>query len=221
MLTHHRQCATLQHRKLDHRWSREDSQDDQLTLTRHEVQGNGDVLRSNTGLLMSLTRVATSAATQESNDELKNLLVKVLQNNLQIYDLVLKMQSALPAQVDRQQPVYFLDAFGYLSPMHLEFVNSLEAFLAVLEVRHKHAGLRKIQRGEYALEDRGSRRGIDLQRPWHACFMPGQKVDMSMIFHGNDEARSSCPGCQCETDDDNAMSVEWCVFQVLLQRRRY
>lgn len=33
----------------------------------------------------------------------------------------------IPGQIDRQQPIYFIDALGRSSPFHLEFVRSPEA----------------------------------------------------------------------------------------------
>ena len=49
--------------------------------------------------------------------------------NLQIFQTVLNIQNfvmRLPGQIDRQQPVYFTDAFGKVAPFHLEFVTSAE-----------------------------------------------------------------------------------------------
>lgn len=36
------------------------------------------------------------------------------------------MITRIPGQVDRQQPVYMIDALGKASPFHLEFVRSAE-----------------------------------------------------------------------------------------------
>jgi len=32
----------------------------------------------------------------------------------------------IPAQINRQQPVYMIDAFGKATPFHLEFIQSAE-----------------------------------------------------------------------------------------------
>lgn len=49
--------------------------------------------------------------------------------NLKIYTIVLdtqKLQSIIPPQIDRQQPVLFEDAHGRIAPFHVEFINCFE-----------------------------------------------------------------------------------------------
>jgi hypothetical protein len=53
--------------------------------------------------------------------------VKVFQIVLQIQRLI----TTIPAQVERQEPVYLLDALGRTSPFHLEFVRSPEVSSSV------------------------------------------------------------------------------------------
>lgn len=87
----------------------------------------------------------------------------------------------------------FRDALDRVAPIHLEWINSREAFMAVLKVRFKDFGLHKIQNGEFALQDTGSADDIDLSdisRDWDFIFAPGQQVDMSVIFKRRDKANS-------------------------------
>jgi hypothetical protein len=56
-------------------------------------------------------------------------IVKV---NLQVFQIVLDLQKyimRIQYQVDRQQPVYLIDALGRHQPFHLEFILSAEALL--------------------------------------------------------------------------------------------
>lgn len=119
------------------------------------------------------------------------------------------MQTALPHQIERERPIELLDACGRLCPVHLEFITSAEAFVAVLKVRFKDAGLQKIERGQFALENSQTKRLVDLQRPWHMCMLPGQKIDMSMIFSQAEVPRSTCPGCHYENTSADHEDVEW------------
>jgi hypothetical protein len=48
------------------------------------------------------------------------------------------MMSSMPSQIERQQPVHFLDALGRCYPVHLEFIQCYEVS-QVLSVRHKEA----------------------------------------------------------------------------------
>ncbi|KAF2802488.1 uncharacterized protein BDZ99DRAFT_551327 [Mytilinidion resinicola] len=159
-------------------------------------------------LLLTTQLIATEGATREQNDDLRDLMTEVLKTNLQTYELVLKMQTAIPPQVERQQPVYFLDACGQLAPFHLEFISSTEAFLAVLKVKFRDRGARKIERSEFVLEDTITNREIDLRRPWDICFRPGQRVSMSMCF--NDfNANIECPACHTSISAQTDQAIDW------------
>jgi len=114
----------------------------------------------------------------ENMREIRTAVREVRETNLQVYQMVLEMQTTLPSQVKRQQSVYFLDAWGRFSPFHLEFINSWDAFLAVLKVRFKHCGLGKIEKNQYVLEEANSKRPIDIRyavRGKHA-FYPDSKL---------------------------------------------
>ena len=51
------------------------------------------------------------------------------QTNAQVFQIVLNIQNIItrvPGQIDRQQPVYFVDALGRQTPFFLEFITSAE-----------------------------------------------------------------------------------------------
>lgn len=208
MLTVSRQTSTIQSRRLNQQRDTGNSKH-RNALTNSSIETNRQLLNSHTDLILTLTKIASNAATQEHSQDLKDLMLKVLKTNLQIYDMVVDMQANLPQQIERQQPVMFLDACGRLSPIHLEFISSAQAFLAVLKIRFQDAGLRKIERGQFTLEEARTKRTVDLGRPWHTCFLPGQKIDMSMVFSQPETPKSTCPGCQYETDGKTAEDIEW------------
>lgn len=118
--------------------------------------------------------------------------------------------NALPPQIERQQPVIFRDALNRVAPIHLEWINSHEAFLAVLEVRFKDVGIEKVRRREFALQKAGATTDIDLRKPWEACFCPGQRVDMSMTFKQQGPADvAACPVCGHECFGETNSEIEW------------
>jgi hypothetical protein len=130
--------------------------------------------------------------------------------------MVLNIQNIItriPGQVDRQQPVYFEDAHGRVAPFHIEFINSFDAFQAVMEVRFRHVpGLKKVQNFEYAIHESSSKRKLDLTAPWDSIFLPGRKVNMSMVFRRPQTSISSCPGCQTENEmdsSDKGSEIQW------------
>jgi hypothetical protein len=84
---------------------------------------------------------------------------------------------------------------------------------AVLQNNFKDigSGARKIERGEFAIQDSVSKRDIDLDSAWVTCFRPGQNVVMSMIFNSN--WNTSCPTCHEDPGDNFAEDedIEWFV----------
>ena len=208
-LTFARQTSTIQTRKLHQQQDNGSHQNEQLAVANNGIKTNQQLLNSHTDLLLSLAKVANNAPTQAGAQELQEIMIKVLKTNLQIYHMILNLQTNLPPQIERERPVILLDACGHLCPVHLDFINSAEAFLAVLKVRFKDIGLQKIERGQFALENAQTKRLIDLRRPWHTCMLPGQRIDMSMIFSQADVPRSTCPGCRHENSNANTEDVEW------------
>ncbi len=76
--------------------------------------------------------------------------------------MVLNMHANLPLQIERQSPVFSLNACDYLSQVHLEFITSAEAFIAVLKVRFKDAGLHKVKQGQFHFKNAQTMRIIGL-----------------------------------------------------------
>ncbi|KAF2028074.1 hypothetical protein EK21DRAFT_102145 [Setomelanomma holmii] len=169
------------------------------------VKTNNEMLNAQTDLWLTFSQAITSCSTQQQSQELHVIMQKVLQTNMKIFQLVIDMQKAqqaqIPLQIDRQQPVYFEDAHGRLAPFHIEFINSFEAFQAVMEVRFRHVpGLKKVQGNRYTVKESNTKRVLNLGAPWESVFLPGRKVVMSMIFHVPQTTTMSCPGCQSENE---------------------
>jgi hypothetical protein len=100
---------------------------------------------------------------------------------------MLQVQQEVPPQIMLQQPVILLDACGRIAPFHLEFINSLEAFVAVMLIRFKEAGisqegLQKLANLEFTLRDTRRKRPIDLTKPWCSTLKPGQLIDMNVLY---------------------------------------
>jgi len=117
-----------------------------------------------------------------------------------------KCCNALPQQIERQQPVIFRDALNRVTPIHLEWITSHAAFFFVLKDRFKNVGLEKVRQREFALQRAGAATDTDLQKSWKR----GQRVDMSMIFKGQDSAGAAvCPVCKHECVGETSAEIEW------------
>lgn len=65
----------------------------------------------------------------EQGKQLIESTTQVLRTNLQVFQMVSQILNSItqiPGQVERQQPVYMVDALGRASPFHLEFVRSAD-----------------------------------------------------------------------------------------------
>ncbi|KAM0800303.1 hypothetical protein BDR22DRAFT_258396 [Usnea florida] len=135
--------------------------------------------------------------------DILSLMQKICKVNFLTYKAVISLQTSIPNQLERcwtQQPAILEDALGRVTPLHLEFLDSWEAFEAVLEVRFRQLpGHRKIKQREYALRNNALERDVEKSLAFTLCFLPGKRIDMSMIFDGSIGGRSSCPGCQLVT----------------------
>jgi hypothetical protein len=129
------------------------------------------------------------------------------------YNILLDLQTRVPREFEPcwiQEPLTLTDALGRVAPIQLELINSWHVLESVLTARFKNIPReRKVMQGEYALQDRGSLRDIQKSQAFEASFLPGRKVDMSMIFKQIHTLVRSCPGCLLETKEDNAVATTW------------
>ncbi|KAF8846634.1 hypothetical protein BDZ45DRAFT_755822 [Acephala macrosclerotiorum] len=120
----------------------------------------------------------------------------------------IQIQATVPPQVLFQAPVTFLDALGRLAPIQLDFITSAEAFIAVIKIRFRNIGLKKIEQEEYLLSDPHRKRKLDLKLPWETVMTPGQRVEMSMIF-SKEEMQTTCPTCRKENVGPKDSEIAW------------
>jgi hypothetical protein len=84
-------------------------------------------------------------------------------------------------------------------------------------------GHKKMKKRDYGLQDGGNGKEIEQSRPWQRAFLPGQKVEMSFIFHrearADEGSRSAtCPGCQ--TESENSTDADVCCKKCSMWFRR-
>lgn len=172
--------------------------------------GDGaDLLAALKNLIPILQGIIACKDDQAANTQFRDDFNQTIKDVQDTYHVVLKMQTQLPAQIDRQQPVLFLDACGYLAPFHLEFITSWEAFVAVLTVKFKQRGLRLVERKQYVLEDVRRKRLINQAHSWETCFFPGQQVNMDAWFYEKPDSGTCCPVCQHMDDVAVNKGVDW------------
>ena len=193
-----------------------------LSLQAHGQASAGGGQVSSSGILTPLTQTQDRATLDMLNNlsteqrqcfEMLMQQNKDLTRNVQDLRRMLQIQMTIPPQVLLQQPVILLDAFGKLAPFHLEFIDSLEIFTAVLKIRFRKEGVRppglaKVDNREFTIQETRRRRPIDIEKPWSKVFQPGQEVDMSMVFYQLESPSSTCPACSRE-NENSENQVQW------------
>ncbi|KAL2856801.1 hypothetical protein BJX68DRAFT_191934 [Aspergillus pseudodeflectus] len=174
-----------------------------------------------------LTHIADAIA--ESVQQGKALLkysAQIVQTNLQIFQAVIRLEArflTLPPQIQRQQPVYLVDASNRECPFHLEFIRSAEALLSVLKVNLKGSGCGPgmIDRGWFVIEDAGTQAPVDLTQNWDTCFYPGQRVAMSMIFGKKKINGDCCPQCGAPHSEATVKEVTCVICGIVFRQMEY
>lgn len=160
-------------------------------------------------ILANLSRVGDLCA------HIKAVVTKTFFVNMATYKAVLALQNLLPSHLERtliNEPFVLEDAVGRISPVHLQFISSWAAFEAVLETRFRGIqGYEKVVNGHWTLQDHATGRDISRTSCWEGAFLPGQRIDMSLLFErettvdafdhagefdvGRDDS-AACPRCR-------------------------
>jgi hypothetical protein len=157
--------------------------------------------------------------------QLRTLIYGVMAGNFRIYKEVIAVQKMLTGHISRslaEDPFILEDAIGRIAPVHLRFITSWDAFEAVLQLRFKNTmGSAKVHNREYILQEHATGREINRTTEWDLAFLPGQKIDMSMVFKveaGNEEKgtkrnedpqSASCPYCLAVSDKPTKENIQW------------
>lgn len=147
-------------------------------------------LRENNSLISAITMKVTDSLRfqwfRQLGVELKNMMNRIFRTNVATYEAVIAIQRVLPSHCERamfRDPFILEDAIGRISPVHMDFVNSWDAFDAILRLRFQNfQGYDKVQKREFIFQEHATRREIARSRPWECAFLPGQRIDMSFVF---------------------------------------
>lgn len=218
-----RNVMTINDRKLNARLTdsetKSDSKSQEHTTIVTEVR---DRLKENNTLISAVATKVSDALRfewfQQLGSELKSMMNRIFSTNVATYEAVVAIQRVLPSQLERsmfREPFILEDAIGRISTVHMDFITSWEAFDAVMRLRFQEfQGFKKVQENEYVLQEHSTGREIKRTRGWEVAFMPGQRVNMSLVFVGkakNPEEilSTSCPNCQSTSTKPQDSDVQW------------
>jgi hypothetical protein len=153
--------------------------------------------------------------------ELKAFMRWVILGNITLYREILSLRLAFTSHIDRsisEEPFVLEDPIGRISLVHLRFVDSWDAFDAVMETRFRgKQGLRKIVNKQFTLEDARTGKEISRKRNIEDAILPGQRIAMAIIFlirlPISKPTRAAdvwkCPRCQTICDESTDKSIQW------------
>jgi hypothetical protein len=150
--------------------------------------------------------------------EIKRHMYQIIAGNLAIYREVVAIRSSFSTRVDRtlcEDPFILEDAIGRIAPVHLRFINSWQAFDAVMEIRFQgKQRLLKIQKKEYVLQETATKLEISRLAEFSNAFLPGQKILMALVFKeksNSEELKSDaqCPRCQTTSTEPANVDILW------------
>lgn len=185
-----------------------------------------DRLKENKKLILAVATKVSDALHfdwfRQLGSELKTMMNKIFRTNLATYEAVVSIQRVLPSHLERsmfRDPFILEDAIGRISPVHMDFITSWEAFDAILLLRFQDVqGFKKVQNKEYALQEHATKREIKRTRPWECAFLPGQRIDMSLVFvkkapaeQSEEIPSTSCPNCHAVSDKSQDYEIQWLV----------
>jgi hypothetical protein len=188
-----------------------------LSTLRDRIEDANEGINAGNSILGKLSDVLRMDWLRQLGAELKGLLYQSIAINIATYQAIVSNQTSLPSRLERgliDDPVILEDAIGRMAPMHLQFITSWEAFNAILEIRFRGLqGHRKITKKQYELHDRATGRDIDQSQLWQRALLPGQRVEMSILFHDDIPPNSSsnsatCPGCHTSTTSSTDADVQ-------------
>ena len=222
-----RSAMAVNEKKLNARFTHSEMKaEDEMQKQTAIVAEVRDRLKENNKLISGVTTKVFDALRfdwfRQLGSELKTMMNKIFRTNLATYEAVVSIQRVLPSHLERsmfRDPFILEDAIGRISPVHMDFINSWEAFDAILRLRFQDVqGFKKVQKKEFVLQEHATKREIKRTRPWECAFMPGQRVDMSLVFvkkasveQSEEIPSTSCPNCRAVSNKSQDSEKQWLV----------
>ena len=116
------------------------SQEQRLLLkdANDKLDENNKQIRAGNAITLKLSEALSLDWIRQLGNELKTFMRKIFVVNRATYKAVMDIRTCLPSHLERtlyQEPFILEDAIGRIAPVHMQFINSWEAFDSVLELR--------------------------------------------------------------------------------------
>lgn len=132
--------------------------------------------------------------------ELKGMVCQIFEMNGTTLGAVQRIEERLQGWCDAAltHNFTFEDALGRVTQIDMVYVSSWDAFEGMLEACFRdYPGHDKVAKKDYVFQDQKTSKELQRSIPWSRAILPGQHVNMSLIFWA-DRVTSSpvvCPRC--------------------------
>lgn len=147
---------------------RAESHDTLIIEVREQLRESNRLISASTHIAKNIAENLRLEWFRQLGSDLKLMTQRIFTMNVATYNALLAIKSGFPSHLERsliQEPFILEDAIGRISPVHLQFISSWEAFDAVLELRFRLVqGYTKVKNGEYVLQEHATRGKLFLTR---------------------------------------------------------
>jgi hypothetical protein len=206
--------SQLQHVTIE---SHASSTEQQTTLLRLEerLKETATQVTANNSIALKIKETISFTWFRQLGGELKGMIHKIMAMHAATYKAVIMIQACLPSYLERlliQEPWILEDAIGRISAIPVQFIESWDAFDAVLEIRFRDVqGFQKVKEKKYILQQHGTGLEVTRSAAFTTAFIGGKRYEMSLLFDGEAEppAGASCPSCHADSYDLSDAEILW------------
>ena len=151
---------------------------------------------------------------RQLGSELKGVVSQIFTMSGTTLSAIQRIEQRLPSHSEMTLIRAFTleDAIGRITPVDMVFVSSWDAFEAMLEgCFREFPGHKMVARKQYVFQDQKTNRDIKRSIPWSGALVPGQYINMGLIFRkrSSKNKRFWCPYCHLalEQSQDGLMPL--------------
>ena len=133
--------------------------------------------------------------------------------NIEIYALLLRIQSSMPKQLNNGDQIHFEDVLGRTKTLPYEYFRHWEVFESMLRCEFRgFPGEAKVLQGQYLLMNSTLTKDKIDRDAWQQRVFPGTRVKMSVLMQNLGATSGLCPrpSCNGKVDGLKGLTVYHC-----------
>ena len=169
------------------------------------VEDGLGMLRRTEAFLKVIASVARLKWLQTFGNAVASIMLQIQTSVFETYTLVLSINEKMTWLTIQSMMIQghciVHDALGRHLPLHVQFINSWDAFDAILAIYFRERpGYKKVTDRDFILQDSHTHRDINRLHPFDRSVRSGQQLNMSILFRTHTESTAvtgdgTCPSC--------------------------